>query len=156
MSAPTIKRSIAGQVRAIKRELQDHALRSASRAGALVFYNEMKIRVPVKTGTLRDSIYHWHDDEAAKRGAERYVVGPNKRKAPHWHLVEYGHWRVNTIVMINGKAVATKERLATPVWVPASPYIRPTYDATVGEAINAARGRLKVAVRESLRDAAKG
>ena len=126
-------------------------MRSAAHAGAVVLYDEMRARAPVDQGTLRDSIYRWHDDEYSKDGRQRYVIGPNKGKAPHWHLIEYGHWRVNVVTRLpNGQTVATTERLPAPVWVPAQPYIRPTFDAKVTAAIDAAKARIGEGIKRAL------
>jgi HK97 gp10 family phage protein len=155
MASVTLRGSLACKVRNLQDKLADGALRSAAHAGAKIFYDEMKARAPVDQGTLRDAVYHWHDDSRSKDGEERYAIGPNKRKAPHWHLVEYGHWRINVIVRLpNGQTVATKERLEDPVWVPAVPYIRPTFDAKVTEAIAAAKARLDQGIKAAL-DGAK-
>ena len=153
MARATIKGSLAAKVRHLKTAMEDKVLRSAAHAGAKVFYDEMRIRVPEDEGTLKASIYHWHDDEYSKDGRHRYVIGPNKRKAPHWHLVEYGHWRVNVVVRLpNGQIKATTERLADPVWVPAVPYIRPTFDATVRQAMSAAKLRLREGLEKATGD----
>lgn len=120
--------------------------RSAARAGALVFYDEMKLRAPVATGLLRDSIYHWHDDSASDSGRQVYVVGPNVVKAPHWYLVEYGHWRTNAIV--NGRY--TPFLLAVPVWTPAHSYIRATWDSKLDEAGRRMRSRAAERLEEVL------
>ena len=146
--------SLAGTVRALKDKFQESTLRSAAHAGAEVFYDEMKLRAPVDQGTLRDSVYRWHDDAYSKDGKQRYVIGPNKSKAPHWHLVEFGHWRVNVVTRLpNGQIVATTERLKDPVWVPAAPFIRPTFDAKVQMAIAAAKARLGEGIKEALSSA---
>jgi HK97 gp10 family phage protein len=154
MASATIRGSLAGKVRALKETVSESTLRSAAHAGAVVLYDEMKLRAPVDQGTLRDSIYRWHDDSFSKDGRQRYVIGPNKRKAPHWHLVEYGHWRVNVVVRLpNGQIVATKERLQDPVWVPAVPYIRSAFDAKVHSAIAAAKARLGEGIEAALSSA---
>jgi HK97 gp10 family phage protein len=153
MTRATIKGSLAAKVRTLKAQVHDTVLRSAAHAGAKVFYGEMRVRVPEDEGTLKASIYHWHDDEYSKDGRQRYLIGPNKRKAPHWHLVEYGHWRVNVVVRLpNGRIQATTERLKDPVWVPAVPYIRPTFDATVRQAMSAAKLRLREGLKKAAGD----
>lgn len=132
----------------------ESALRPAAHQGALVLYNEVRQRVPRDTGQLQAAIYRWHDANASGPERQSYVVGVNKVKAPHWHNVEYGHWRYNKI--INGHPQRSKSRgsargpgahdlpgaLNAPVFVPAQPYFRPAYDAAIGRAMNAGYRRL--------------
>lgn len=146
----TFESNISANLREMGRVLSEQALRSAARAGALVFYNEMRLRAPVASGQLRDSIYHWHDYLYSTPTRQIYRIGPNKAKAPHWYVVEYGHWRVNAIV--NGRP--TKQRLKVPVWEPANPYIRPTYDGKVNAALEAAKKRLAERTIEVMREVA--
>lgn len=131
-----------GALKKFAADIRAKALRSAAHAGAEVIYREERLRVPVHEGTLYGAIYQWHDDNRSGFDRQIYVVGPNKVKAPHWHLVEYGHWRVNKIVREGGRLIATRERLPEPVWVPAKPYARPTYDARARDAVEAMKTRL--------------
>jgi hypothetical protein len=135
--------SASGALAEFAAAIRAKALRPAAHAGAEIMYREMRLRVPVDEGQLYSSIYQWHDDKRSDSNRQVYVVGPNKVKAPHWHLVEYGHWRVNKVVREGGRLIATKERLETPVWVPAKPYARPTYEARVQAAVQAMLKRLK-------------
>lgn len=128
--------------------LRDQALRPAAHTAAKVLYDEVKQRAPVESGRLKSAVYRWHDDGQSKNGRQVYAVGVNKRRAPHWHNVEYGHWRINKFVLINGKWVPTKERLANPVWVPGKPYFRPAYDAKIHEAVEAGKQRLAEKLKE--------
>ena len=123
--------------------LRAKALRPAAHAGAEVMYHEMRQRVPVRDGQLYSAIYQWHDEKRSGPDRQVYVVGPNKVKAPHWHLIEYGHWRVNKVIREGGRLIATTERLEQPVWVPAIPYARPTYEARAAAAVQAMMRRLK-------------
>jgi HK97 gp10 family phage protein len=141
--------SLAANVRALRSGATE-ALRPAAHAGALVFYREMRIRVPVDEGDLYAAIYRVHVDSKSNPTRQVYQVGPNVKKAPHWHLVEFGHWRVNVVVRgMDGRIRATTERLDQPVWVPAVPYIRPTFDATAGRAVQAMQERFAEALRET-------
>lgn len=138
-----VESSLAAAFETVSAELLDKVARSGARAGALVFYEEMRLRVAEDEGQLRDAIYHWHDDEAAARGVQRYLVGPNKKQAPQWYWVEYGHWRTNVVFRDeNGRTFPITRKLATPVWVPAKPYVRPTWDAKAGAAVQAALQRM--------------
>lgn len=66
-------------------------LQSALRAGAKVIAKEVDRRVPVRTGLLQSSI---RVKKIRVRPRSKisvlFVVGPNVRKAPHAHLVEFG------------------------------------------------------------------
>ena len=68
--------------------------RSMAVAGGQVFRDEAKLRAPVKTGRLRDSIYLAFRDGKSTDQQVMYSVTWNSKKAPHGHLVEFGHWQV--------------------------------------------------------------
>jgi len=134
------------------------ATRPAAHAGAIVFYNEMRQRVPVGKpndgssnedgGTLFDSIYRAHSRDESVGDKQVYHIGPNKRLAPQWHFSEFGHWRVNELVYSDGKVRATTKRLSEPVWVAARPWITPTYDSKVNVAIHAMAQRMREKINE--------
>lgn len=134
-------------VKALEKFVQETLLRSAAYAGAKVFYDEMRARVPVKSGELRDAIYHWHDDGQSTQTRQVYMIGPNKVKAGHWHHIEFGHYRYNKFAPSSGGWLKSKydsgARTATPgmpggvhiapgaldipEWVPPVPFVRPTW-----------------------------
>lgn len=117
-------------------------------------------------GVLARSVYHWHDDKQSNAHHQVYAVGVNKVEARHWFNVEYGHWRYNYLVPTGdvanmlkyGKAVVRgadgktflplKKLMPAPKWVPASPYLRPTWDAKAQEALRAMQHRLIERIRE--------
>lgn len=129
------------------RDVKEKVLRSAAYGGAVIFYEYMRLHVPgdtskwqPKTGNLRRSIYHWYDTRRSNSNRKIYVIGPNKTKAPHWHLVEFGHWRVNKWIWVRGAPNGgrwTRDRLPAPKWVVPYPYIRPTFDRVGTAAENA-------------------
>lgn len=55
--------------------------------GAVIIANDARRRVRVKTGNLRGAIFASRGDE----NRSSVLVGVNFRKAPHAHLVEFGH-----------------------------------------------------------------
>lgn len=117
---------LKAQLNKLASDIQTTAIRSAAYAASKVIYEELKIRVPVgATGNLRDSLYQYHDTKLSVNGKHVYSIGPNKKKAPHWHLLEYGTVRMA-----------------------AKPFIRPTYDAKITEAMQAASVRLHEKVKE--------
>jgi HK97 gp10 family phage protein len=112
------------------KDIQEQAIRPAAYAASKVLYEEMQIRVPVgETGNLKNSIYQYHNEKLSQDGKQVYSVGVNKRKAPHWHLLEYGTIRA-----------------------PAYPFIVPTYDAKIVQAMAAARARLAEKIEEIKND----
>lgn len=139
--------------------LREKVLRSATYAGARVLYDEMSLRAAAvnksgqSAGQLAGAIYHWHDDKASTLDTQTYYIGVNKKKAPHWALIEFGHWmpyvtykgsdgQFHTL-RVNGKPVYR----ATPKFVPAQPYVRPTWEAKKDYAIN----QIKVTLAEKLK-----
>jgi Bacteriophage HK97-gp10, putative tail-component len=101
-----------------------------------------------KTGNLKSSIYAAYVPEDSTEERHVYAVSWNRKKAPHGHLVEYGHWRTNVVVQTEkGTWVATKEKLDNPVKVPAKPFLRPGYDSVQGrlKTIAADAGRKRFA-----------
>lgn len=96
MSSLEMTLDMAG-LSAMVQELDDEmkaAARPAARAAALVFYNEVRRNVRnlgVVTGNLYDAIYHAYTEAESGNGVATYTVSWNHTKAPHGHLVEFGH-----------------------------------------------------------------
>jgi HK97 gp10 family phage protein len=70
------------------------AARPAAQAASQVLYDEVKRNVaaiPQKTGNLDRSIYQVYSQDNSSDGRATYHVSWNHRKAPHGHLVEFGH-----------------------------------------------------------------
>lgn len=139
--------SMVGALQQLRDDVQTQALRSAVYAGAKLLADELERRVPVDDGQLKGAVYTWHDDKRSRDGRQLYVVGVNKKQAPHWFVVEYGHWRVNVVYRVGNRVIPTKQRLPTPVWTPARPYLRPTADR-MADAVRAMQARLAERLRE--------
>lgn len=143
---------------------KQHLPRSMAVAAGQVYRDEAKVRAPVYEqseslmaagvefttpripGTLRDAIYLAYSESrsAPQIGMSVYSVTWNATKAPHGHLVEFGHMGTNMLVKgKDGKYVPSNAKLLKPVRVPAHPFLRPAYDAMGGVAMQAAmiRGR---------------
>jgi HK97 gp10 family phage protein len=145
----SMRTSLTDALRQFGEAAQGEPLRRAAGAGAKVLYDEMRVRVPVAEGTLQESIYRYWVKRPDNAERQTYYIGPNKKKAPHWHLIEYGHFRVNVVYRdASGDLIPTKRRLPAPVWVPPQPYIRPSFDAAVGEALDAMRAEFGRALQE--------
>lgn len=108
-------------------------IRPAAQAAAQVFYEQVKRNVAGLgrvTGKLSDSIYQAYRDKESGHGKAVYHVSWNFTKAPHGHLVEYGH---------GGKRPA-----------PAHPFLRPAYDQAKDAATNAAVLRLESDIAQAM------
>ena len=114
-------------------------VRPVAQAGAQVLYDEVLRRVPVSSkghwfhgrdfrrtgkkywfepGSLRSSIYQAFSKDNSGAGRATYHISWNRLKAPYARMVEFGTPRA-----------------------PAHPFVRPAYDAKVGEALEASRLR---------------
>jgi hypothetical protein len=93
----SMRSSLADAVREFGDKVKGEPLRRAAGAGARVLYEEMRQRVPVREGKLKESIYRYWVRRDGDSERQTYYIGPNKSKAPHWHLIEYGHMRVNVV-----------------------------------------------------------
>ena len=120
----TLDSGLTDAIRGIEGNVKE-ALRPGAHQAALVLYDEMRHRVPKRTGRLRDSIYRAYLEDKSRDDFQVYAVGPNKRKAPHWHLVEFG----------------------TPRMPPQS-YIRASWEAVTDRAYLKAIDRIKEIVKE--------
>ena len=156
---------LAGDLDRFAKNIQDKVVLAGVAAMAKVIYDEVKLNTsgarahggrPLDppdsvTGTLHNAIYRVFSPEQSTDEVKVYKVSVNKSKAPHWHLVEFGHWQPYAVVkMPDGNIVTLKNRpLDQPVFVPAVPYIRPTFDATSAQAIEAMKVRYAEALRET-------
>ena len=147
-----VKTSIADILLRLSEDVQSKVIRSAAYAGARLIYEELQTRVPHgTTGNLAGAVYHKYLDGKSKNGVHAYAIGVNTRKAPHWFLVEYGHFTYfqSYLSSKDGKWHTDKTRkLDTPKWVPPNPYLRPTFEATASQAIRAVQQRMVDRLRE--------
>ena len=106
------------------------AARPAAQAMAQVLYDEVKrnvSRIKRKTGNLASSIYQAYSNQSTP-GHPVYHISWNARKAPHGHLVEYGHLQRYEITFdpVTKRFTTHKDRpLAVPKQLAARPFIRP-------------------------------
>lgn len=143
--------------------LKTKVARSMGVAAGQVFRDEAKRRAPIGDhgpdegispypGAIREAIYLAFREGRSTKDQVFYSVSWNKRIAPHAHWIEFGHWRVNVLVPTGaaGMWVATKERLPSPKWVPADPFMRPALESMRHIAAQVAIDRGKVRLAELL------
>ncbi len=124
----------------------DDAARPSAQAGAQVIYDEVKRNVAKlkrHTGNLDSSIYQVFSKSRSASGGKglaTYHVSWNARKAPHGHLVEYGHLQRYEVTFDPATNRFTTHRdrpLTPPKLVAAKPFLRPAvskFDAAMDAA----------------------
>jgi HK97 gp10 family phage protein len=131
--------------------------RSMCVAGGKVFEAEAKLQAPVKDGVLQNAIYLAFKDAESTAERVKYSVSWNHRKAPHGHLIEFGHWQPYKVVKLpNGDWFTTKEKLPSPKWISAKPFLRPAYDMAKERAVQAMIERGKQRLPELLAENENG
>lgn len=129
-------------------ELLEAAARPAAQAGAQVLYDEVKrnvARIKRVTGNLDRSIYQAFSDSNSGPGLATYHISWNASKAPHGHLVEYGHLQRFEVSFdpATRRFITHRDRpLTPPRQVAARPFIRPAFAAKSEAAIQAATDEL--------------
>lgn len=118
----------------------EEGVRPAAQAGAQVFYDEVKQRVPVSAkphksgkktynpGTLRKAIYQAFADKESGEGVAKYRISWNKTHAFYGRFVEFG----------TSKMVA-------------KPFLRPAYDAARAKALEAVQERMAAEVNKAIK-----
>jgi len=123
-------------------KIERNILRSALRQGANVFKDEAQREVPVDEGDLRASIRV----SVRTKGATVYAsVKAGGKKAPHWHLVEFGT-RPHKIKPKNAHSLVIGGHVVAEVDHPgakAKPFMRPTLDSKSGAAIEAVGAQVR-------------
>lgn len=135
--------------------LATHLARSMGVAGGSVFRDEAKLLAPVDSGLLKSAIYLAYKDGKSTDSSVTYSVTWNAKKAPHGHLLEFGHWRYYTTYKgSDGEWHTDKSKpLPAPKWVPAHPFLRPALDSAGQRAVQAMIDRGKQRLPELLQGA---
>lgn len=138
-------------------EAAKKAVRPAAYAGAKVLYDEVKLNVSKMgrvTGNLYSSIYHAFSKDNSGDGVATYHISWNHRKAPHGHLLEYGHiQKFVRYVGSDGKWYTDKSKpLPQPKHVGARPFLRPAFDAKGKDALEGCARRYIEALEEQIGD----
>jgi hypothetical protein len=135
-------------------DAMEAAARPSAQAAAQVLYNEVKrnvARLKRHTGNLDRSIYQAFSKDNSGPGLATYHVSWNAKKAPHGHLVEYGHLQRFEITFdpTTQRFTTHKDRpLAQPKQVAARPFVRPAvskFDAAMDAATEALFAQLETA-----------
>lgn len=125
----------------------EDAARPAAQAAAQVLYDEVQRnvrRIRRRTGNLAASIYQAYSRDNSGPARATYHISWNARKAPHGHLVEFGHFQRYEVSFDreSGRFITHLDRpLARPKKVAARPFIRPA-QAAMPRAIEAAKAVL--------------
>lgn len=116
--------------------------------GATALLGGSNVTKPPVPGLLREAIYLAYSEGRSipSAGKHTYSISWNSSKAPHGHLLEFGHWRIN---VIQG-GYPKKARLESPSWVAAKPFLRPAYDSSISIALQSAMARGKERAQELL------
>ncbi len=108
------------------------AVRPAAHKAAELLYREVlrnvEHRPTSKTGNLRNAIYHAFSEDNSDEHQATYHISWNHKKAPHGHLVEFGHLQRYQVMydQRTGTFWTDKTRpLPQPKQVPAAPFVRP-------------------------------
>lgn len=101
-----------------------------------------------RRGQLRDAIYNAYDGRRSvlNEGHIVYGVSWNRRKAPHGHLLEFGHWMPYEAKKIEGRWVTPivktagrgKRAQGVPIggngfFVEAHPFLGPAFDSKLSQ-----------------------
>jgi hypothetical protein len=158
--ADGIKADFSGWQRAVEK-LQGPLKVSLARSIAVgmgeVLRDEAKQLAPIKEGVLKDSIYLAFKEGRSNGQEVVYSVTWNHLKAPHGHLIEFGHLRVNEVIRLDdGTWRFTTTRLPEPKFVAAHPFLRPALDSAGKRAAQAGIERGRRRLPELLRESASG
>lgn len=118
----------AGLAKLADPAMRESLARSMAVAGGQVLRDEAKLQAPVESGLLKSAIYLAHKEGKSTDSRVVYSVTWNAKKAPHGHLLEFGHWQPFVTIKVNGQWVSTNKRREQPKWVSARPFLRPAYD----------------------------
>lgn len=135
----------------LENDVAQKVARSGALAGARVIRDEARERAPVYTpkpgervnkrarpGQLKAAIYVAYSDRRSSKQFKDYSVSWNSKKAPHGHLVEFGHWLV-----VGGKRVRR---------IPGRSFLRSAYEARLQQARDAAFARMRERFSELVKE----
>lgn len=126
-------------------------LRDAAKSNALVADNKENAE---RRGVLSASIYLAYEKERSTPAIVRYAVSwnsgkrmPGVARAPHGHLIEFGHWQTHKVYKgADGNWYTNmKAPHESPKWIAARPFLRPALDSRGQAAVTAGmmRGQIE-------------
>lgn len=167
--AKTIK--IVVDTRRVRRKINDIwekgelAVRPAAQAGSQVFYDEVVMRAPESKaphffygragkdgsrtiypfdpGDLKKSIYQVFSKDNSTKSKATYHIAWNHQVVPYGFMVEFGHIQTRKAYIGSDGLWYTSKALLEggPKVVGPTPFLRPSYDAKLGDAREAAANR---------------
>ncbi len=123
-------------------KVEKNIMRSALRAGANVFKDDVKANIPVESGDLRATV---RVSTQAKSGTVTASLKVGGKKAFYWHFVEFGT-AAHRIGPKNAKALALSGVVVGFVHHPGArpkPFMRPAFDNKAGAAIDAVATQIR-------------
>lgn len=143
--AKTDTRSALAGLDSLTGPLATHLARSMAVAGGKVIRDEAILLAPEDSGRLKSAIYLAYKDGRSDENNVTYSITWNAKKAPHGHLLEFGHWQYYAAYKgADGEWYTNKNApLDHPRWIPAHPFLRPAIDSAGDRAQQAmiTRGR---------------
>lgn len=144
MADETIRggRELAQFLMQLPAKVEKNIMRSALRAGAGVFREEIKEQIPVVSGDLRRSV---RVSTRSKGGTVTAYVRIGNKKAWYAQMVEFGT-RPHKITPERAKALRVAGYIVSDVDHPgatARPVVRPAFDSKSGEAIAAVAAQVR-------------
>lgn len=155
---------LAGLAKLDSPELRTKLARSMAVAGGAVLRDEAKRWVPngAKSGSnspglLESAIYLAFKEGKSTTAQVTYSVSWNSKKAPHGHLVEFGHWQPYKVFQNPDGSWTTDvtQPLDKPRWVEAKPFLRPAFSVGQKTARDAMVERGRQRLPELLAEIAK-
>lgn len=141
-------RGLDSAIQGLQTKVQASA-RPAAQAASQVLYAQAKQNVASigrHSGKLSAAIYQAYSKDHSRPGVATYHVSWNARKAPHGHLVEFGHiQRYKVYLGKDGKWHTNKKAPIPPRHVAARPFLRPAWDH-IDRAMAAAQAKLHEAM----------
>jgi HK97 gp10 family phage protein len=136
-------RELDALLQTLPAKMERNVMRSALRAGAAVMLEEVKQRIPVASGALRDST---RITTRAKGGSVSASVKVGNAQAWYAHLVEFGTRPHVITAKEPGGALQFGGTLTRSVQHPghrAQPFMRPAADAAFLESTNAVQRKVR-------------
>lgn len=140
----------------LPKEIQARPLRSAVSAAAKVIADDVKVDVPVDTGTLKSAVYRYRSRRNSTTGRETFFVGIRGGKA------RYANTARNRSKGLVGKTYKTQGEAF--YWrflefgtnkMPARPFLRPAFEANKQKAVEVMKERLAKAIQDQAKKLAK-